>query len=223
MKFGNPILTSELSGALGGVVASSSRGGLGYFRVRRTPGNPRTPGMTIVRSILTSLAAAWVSVLSSPQRAGWAAAAGGTSSGIDAFVKGNAIGELSGEDPALTAPSSLALGLPPVTVEPVLDASAHTLTVTVPGSYTDLARVAVFASAPQRPSRAAQQFNFLFVASTADAATGAIALAIPPSHPAYNAVAGQVVYVRVVPFGFAGGVVTGQTNIGEEFRTIVVA
>lgn len=217
MKFGHAILSSELRGSLGGVVASSSRGGTGYFRVRARPGNPRSLGQTTVRSILTSIAAAWVSVLTSVQRAAWAAISSENSSGIDSYIKGNALVMLGGDTRVEDAPVSLARASDPITVTPVLDASAHTISITIPVDNTG--RTAVFVSAPQKSSRLAQRFNFLYVTASARDATGATALAIPTQHPAYNAVAGDVVYVRTVNYGDEDADVA----IGQEFRIVVVA
>jgi hypothetical protein len=223
MKFGQPILTSELSGAMGGVVASSSRGGVGYFRVRRRPGNPKSPGQTAVRFIMTAVAAAWRSTLTSGERAAWAAIAGESSSGIDAYVGGNSVAMLAGVARVDTAPASGSLSVPPITVDPVLDESANTLSVTVPVLWDGEARAAVFLTAPQSASRASRQFNFLFAGSTADAATGAQAVSIPTTHPAFNAAVGDVVYVRVVPFAQADYPQAGAKGQGQEYRVIVTA
>ena len=155
MKFGQALLSTELSGSMGGTIASSSRGGLGYFRVRRVPGNPRSPGQTIVRTILSAIAAAWAGTLTGPQRAAWEAIAGPTSSGIDAFIKSNSPPMLGGTARYDVAPATLANACGPVTVTPVVDASAHTVSITIPAARDEAATQsngAVFVSSPQNAS-----------------------------------------------------------------------
>lgn len=215
MKFGAPLLTSELSGALGGVVASKARGGLGYFRVRARPGNPRTAGQTIVRSILSALAIAWRLSLTGPQRAGWESAAPEGSSGIDRYVFANTQLLLAGQTRVDTAPVT-AFTPDPITSAVVLDESAGTIGFTVPAANTGF--VNVYATRGQSASRAARQFNYLYVGHTVEDATGAVTVTIPATHPAGDAAVGSVVYVRLVAFDADGNVVTGQ-----EFRVTVTA
>lgn len=69
MKF-KGILGAQLSGALGGIVASHNRGGT-YLRERATPVNPGTPFQEVVRAIMGSLAIAWRTTLTEAQRAAW--------------------------------------------------------------------------------------------------------------------------------------------------------
>lgn len=217
MKFGQPLLTTELSGSMGGAVASSSRGGVGYFRRRAIPGNPRTLGQTTMRTILTGITAAWVATLTILQRAGWETISPPESSGIDSFVKGNSLILLGGNTRVDAPPATLAQTSDPITGTPVVDASADTVALTIPAANTG--RTAIFVSAPQSASRAARQFNFLYIGATAIDATGAQTVAIPTTHPAFAAVAGQIVYVRTVNYQHD----TGQVAIGQEFRVTVVA
>lgn len=223
MKFGHPLLTTELSGSMGGAVASSARGGVGYFRSRTTPANPRTPGQTIVRSIATSIATAWRSTLTTLQRAGWEGLASPTESGINVYTRGNAVAMLSGNPREDDFPASANLAFSPIVVNPVADASAHTVAVTIPVDWSGEAQGAVFVSAPQSASRASQQFNFLFIGHTDVDSSGVQTIAVPATHPAFNMVAGQVVYVRVVPFAQADGANTGKGGAAQDFRVIVVA
>jgi len=217
MKFGQPLLTTELSGSMGGAVASSARGGVGYFRRRSIPGNPRTPGQTIVRSILASISAAWVSVLTGPQRAAWEAIAGEESSGIGAFNKSNSQVLIAGNSRIDTAPVSLAFANPPVVDTPVVDESANTVSITFDAA--NLGQTNVYISSPQSVSRASRQFNYLYANTSGVDATGATALAIPATHPAFNVQVGQVVYVRLVAFDNT----TGAVGIAQEFRVTATA
>jgi hypothetical protein len=224
VKFGNPILTSELSGSLGGVVASSARGGVGYFRVRARPGQPQTLAQTIVRSIITSLASAWRTVLTSLQRADWESIAGSTASGINAYAKGNDQRLLAGIARVDDAPDSASLSNLPITTLPVVDASAHTITSAVPAGETlTTVNYNVYLSAPQSASRASQQFPFQFAGySTPLSAGDPISIAVPVGHPGYNLTAGQVVYVRIVGFGNETAD-EGKVGTDQTFRCIVVA
>jgi hypothetical protein len=215
VKFGNPLLTSELSGSLGGVVASKARGGLGYFRVRARPGNPRTAGQTIMRSILASLAIAWRLTLTGVQRAGWEAAAAEGSSGIDRYVLANSQLLLAGQPRVNTAPTT-AFAPAPIVSAVVLDESAATIGFDIP--LTNTGFVNVYATRGQSASRAARQFNYLYVGTTVEDDTGPVTVAIPSTHPAGDAAVGQIVYIRLVTFDGDGNVVTGQ-----EFRVTVTA
>ncbi len=63
-------LATELSGSLGGIVASHNRGG-GYFRARTIPVNPATPQQEAVRGFMAFLTDAWSNVLTQVQREAW--------------------------------------------------------------------------------------------------------------------------------------------------------
>lgn len=106
MKFGTPILTTELSGSLNGITASRARGGIGYFRTRVTPSNPRTYLQTVIRAILSGVAAAWRLTLTTPQRAAWTAIAKTGESGIDRFTAANTQVMLGGSARVDAAPTS---------------------------------------------------------------------------------------------------------------------
>lgn len=213
MKFGAPILSSELSGSLGGVVASKARGGVGYFRVRARPGNPRTLGQTTMRAILSALSIAWRLTLTGTQRAAWESAAPEGTSGIDRYVFANSQLLLAGQTRVDDAPTT-AFTPDPITSDVVLDESAGTIGFTIPAANTGF--VNVYATAGQSDSRGARQFNFLYVGHTVLDATGAVTVTIPATHPANFAAVGSVVYVRLVAFDPDGNVVTGQ-----EFRVTV--
>lgn len=227
MKFGAPILTSELSGALGGIVGSKSRGGVGYFRTRVRPGNPRTTNQSIVRALLTSLAASWRATLTALQRAAWSAIASPTESGIDAYVRANvnllqtAEGTLHG--PVLAAPASAALSTPYVVVtDPVIDDSANTLVLTVPAATDRKCGYAVYLAPPQSPSRASRQFPFTFLGQVASDEDTPVTIPIPF---AFQGATAKVQYVRLVAVGYdsSGGDPVGTVGTPQEFRLTIVA
>lgn len=217
MKFGQPLLTSELSGALGGVVAASARGGTNYFRVRRRPGNPRTSFQSRVRLIMASLAGAWASVLTDAQRANWEAIAPENASGIDTYIKSNAQILLGSETRVDDPPASLSLSVNPMTTV-AIDASADTLTFVNSSIAADL-HVNVYAQLfPQRASQLSQNGHttWIDVKSLAAAGTNTVNLATIPGLS--GAVAGDIVYVRFVQFDETGRVAVEQIE-----RVTVVA
>lgn len=213
MKVISPIFSS-MRGKLGGAVGSVSRGGVQYMRSLVIPSNPRSPYQTAARLVMTAIAAAWTNTLTGLQRAGWTSIAEASSSGIDAYVKSNSIPMLTGAARLDDAPDSLSLEAAVVVAAPTVDASAHTIvTATAEPTAVDYA---VFISAPQPASRAAQEHPFTY------AGTGAT-VTLPSVHPAYNLVAGDIVYVRYVQFGTPLGVNAGKVATEQIFRVIVVA
>lgn len=221
MKFGAPILSSELSGSLSGVVASSSRGGVGYFRVRARPGNPRSFAQSTMRLILTGIAAAWAGTLTDPQRADWAALAGSTESGINAYMRLNSQRILGGSDRDDDAPPTLSLTTAPY-VSVSVDASAHSIVLPALASANANAKANVYISKPQRTSQLSQKFGFTYAGTVADVVAGGSAV-MATTHPAYNLSAGDVVYVRVVQFGDPGDGSDDGVATEQDFRVIVVA
>lgn len=69
MKY-KPLIGDQMSGSMGGVVASHNKGGT-YFRQRAIPVNSNTSFQQAVRSVFTSLAAAWNGTLTQAQRDAW--------------------------------------------------------------------------------------------------------------------------------------------------------
>ncbi|KKM62823.1 hypothetical protein LCGC14_1517750 [marine sediment metagenome] len=65
-----PTIGTELSGRLGGIVASHNAGGA-YFRAATIPTNPNTPQQQVVRNAVSSLTNAWVETLTVGQRLAW--------------------------------------------------------------------------------------------------------------------------------------------------------
>lgn len=218
MKFGNPLLTTELSGSLGGVTAARARGGRGYFRVRRVPSNPRSTYQAVVRAFLAAAAAAWAGDLTDGERAGWEAAAPSGLSGMDAFVQSAFFAFQGGTAYNATAPSPLAYPVTPLAVLPVADASAHT----IDAASTEAAdgKWLWYATPPQPTSQLAKSGSYRFVGvGDGEATPDHNKVTIPASHPAYNAVAGQIVYVKLVRYNN----LNGQVATSQEFRLTVQA
>lgn len=69
MKF-RPLLGTDLSGSVGGIVASHNRGGA-YFRNRAIPVNPNTPFQQAVRGFLATLTSLWNNTLTPAERTAW--------------------------------------------------------------------------------------------------------------------------------------------------------
>jgi hypothetical protein len=217
MKWLSPVFT-ELSGKLGNVVGSSARGGVNYLRSRVNPSNPKSSLQTRVRTVLSTLAAYWRNTLTDVQRAAWTALAGDTESGIDVFLKCNSNPAFNGETITAAAPASPVLTRAPFTTC-TIDASAHSITFDSNMGDPDI-KGQVYASAPQRSSRLAQQFPFSFVGSIP---SDDLSVAIQANHPAYSAVAGQIVYVKIVPYGVPGEAQAATVGNAQIFRCVVVA
>lgn len=64
------IAVGQMSGSLGGIVASHNRFG-SYFRGRTVPVNPSSSAQQAVRNIFATLTNAWINILTSAQRAAW--------------------------------------------------------------------------------------------------------------------------------------------------------
>lgn len=221
MKYGQPLLTTSLSGRLGGVVGATARGGVGYFRRRVDGSNPNTPGQALVRSIMSSLSGAWQTTLTTPQRNAWAAKAKPSESGIDVYVRANFQQLMSGLAPAVaTPPASVSLNDTPITgIAPTYDLSDDEMIfgAALP-TGTDV-MYNVYVSKPQSASRLSRQFPFAYLTNVAPAATD---FTVPSPNVLQGATIGQVFYLRFVCFG------TDAPNlgrVGEEqiFRGVVQA
>lgn len=117
----NPLLGTELSGRIGGVIASHNAGGT-YFRAGTIPTNPNTIFQQAVRTGVASLTSSWNSILSAAQRAAWDLYAFNVKvtnrigkqvniSGLAMFVRSNVARVQAGEDPVITAPAEFNLGV----------------------------------------------------------------------------------------------------------------
>lgn len=127
MKFKSALVT-QASGSIGGMTASRNRGGM-YFRARSIPVNPSTTFQQTVRTNFTSLAAAWTDDLSEAQRTSWNTFAVNVTvtdsfgdqrqiSGINHFIRSNALRLQAGLSTVLQAPSSftgVSFGEPSIT------------------------------------------------------------------------------------------------------------
>lgn len=69
MKF-RPLLGTDLSGSLGGIVASHNRGGP-YFRNRAIPVDPGSVFQLVIRGFVSALTSLWLNTLTPAQRAAW--------------------------------------------------------------------------------------------------------------------------------------------------------
>ena len=65
-----PLLGTDLSGKVGGIVASHNAGGA-YFRAATIPTNPNTPQQQVVRNAVALLTGMWNDTLTTAQRAEW--------------------------------------------------------------------------------------------------------------------------------------------------------
>jgi len=242
MKFGDPLLSSELSGALAGVVGSKARGGVNYFRVRARPGNPKSYLQNSVRSIVSGLAAAWKSVLSDTERAAWAALASGSESGIDVYVGNNSHLLRVGIAKQNTAPASRVTQLTPAAPDNVTVAAdatgAYTIAGTVAGgdlwigaasgAGVGASAIEVWATRHQSPSRLSQQnpfsgYAFFERANTGAAITGAnVGTAMENALTMANGGASipqdSIVYVK-----FRAVLATGEISGEQTYRVVVQA
>lgn len=220
MLFGQPLLTTKLSGKLGGVVGATARGGVGYLRRRVDPSNPNTPAQALARSVMTALSGTWANTLTESQRNSWAAKANPEESGIDVYTRANFQQLMTGLAAATpTAPASVALGDTPITDVGTYDISDNEWTVTIPaGTARDYA---LYLSKPQAASRLSRQYPFTIVNGT-DISPGTTVVAISSGNPWFGATAGQVGYARLVCFGSAS---PNLGRVGQEqiFRVSLVA
>jgi hypothetical protein len=206
MKFVGTI-AAELSGSLGGIVASRNRGG-GYFRQRVTPVNPNTPRQSIIRTITQELSDRWANVLTQAQRNAWdnwvEMTPGFVGTGIDGYIYCNMTRQYYAAQFAQTvaiidtAPGSFDIGSfsPISAVMTVTNNIAVTFDNTDSWADTTGGFLFVFASPPMNPSRKAYSGRYnLVTAIVGDTA-------MPPTSPASLAspfpfVAGQRIFVRV--------------------------
>lgn len=70
MALGKPILMTDLSGKIGGLVFSHNAGGV-YIRAAVIPTNPNTPQQVVVRNAVALLTSVWSGELTQAQRDSW--------------------------------------------------------------------------------------------------------------------------------------------------------
>lgn len=152
---------ATLSGKMGGVVASISRG-VKYLRAYRVPVNPNTVPQQGVRDAVKVLSQRWSSVLTTLQRSDWQAYAnsqvtleGVTLSGNAMYIRCNTPRVQAGLSPVDDAPTTLNDGNP---LNFVLNSSASSTSCTLSGALTATGdagdRFLVYASRPYSIGRA---------------------------------------------------------------------
>ncbi len=235
MKVKSALLT-EMSGKIGGAVASRARGGIQYMRKLVTPSNPRTTLQTAVRAGLASISVFWRTSLTESQVLAWWDQAEGSKTGLGLFTKANqqrryaansgrAVNMVGSPTPApgigyivdppdglstpLTAPSSI-----------VIDDSSNSLTLNGlntddpwndPGlSETQWAGLSVYVTQPQSATRLSRQHPYQLAASAinTDGDGGITSLTIDLAGVDIITVAGKVQYVRLVAWDAEGRVST---------------
>lgn len=188
MKWKSAIIT-ELSGSVGNLVASTSRGGVGYFRKKVIPANPNTLLQQAVRAAIASASVFWNTILSEADQEAWWDLAEGSQTGQTLFVKVNQpriyaqnAGRTTDESGAYTARTLSIIDTPPESFSTpltsptavVIDDSANTLKFNVnqddPWVTQTLAigesnGLYVYASHQQQPSRFSQQHSFQMLAA----------------------------------------------------------
>lgn len=114
-----PLLGTDLSGKVGGIVASHNAGGA-YFRAATIPTNPNSPQQQVVRGAVTQLTGQWTSALTAAQRAAWDLYAFNTKvtnrigeqvniSGLAMFVRCNVVRVQAGVAAILDGPTTFNL------------------------------------------------------------------------------------------------------------------
>jgi hypothetical protein len=88
MKCTSPLL-ENMSGKLGGSVASRARGGIAYFRALVIPTNPDTSMQKAAREAIASASARWRSILTEAQQEAWWDVATGAQTGQTLYTKIN--------------------------------------------------------------------------------------------------------------------------------------
>lgn len=82
-------LVDTLRGSMGGRTASTSRGGVGYFRARVIPRNPRSLLQLASRAAVASAAVLWRTILTEDQQELWWDLATGSQTGQTLFSRAN--------------------------------------------------------------------------------------------------------------------------------------
>lgn len=239
MKCTSPLL-ENMSGTLGGAVASRARGGIAYFRALVIPTNPRTFLQTAIRSAVSSVSAAWINILTEAQQQAWFDAAEGTQSGKSLFGKinqariySNNTGRFTLDDGTTASPFDLVLD-PPLALSTdfvapscIIDDSSNTITLgtVAAGDWNADAALGtpavlyIYVTPGQRSSRLARQkpYQLVRAISVEDAAAQTVA-AINLATLGLPTVAGYVMYVKVYVQSPVGGI-----SIPVEQRKTIVA
>jgi hypothetical protein len=206
-----PLIGAELSGSLGGIVASHNKGGA-YFRVRSVPVNPNTPFQQVIRTAQADLTVRWTDNLTQVQRDAWITyaenvelpnriGAMGPISGLSMYVRSNVSRAQTGLPRQDAAPIIFNLGgFTAPTINAITgstDLLSLNFTVTDDWVNEDDSAMLVYTSRPQNETVVFFKGPYRFAALIAGD------LAIPPTSPAdialaFGATAGQRVFIRVI-------------------------
>lgn len=224
-----PLLGTDLSGSVGGIVASHNRGGA-YFRNRSIPVNPDTLPQQSVRSAVSQLSIAWGDDLTQVQRDGWEAygAAVGVQNriGDTIFLTGQQMYIRSNSPPVANlitrqddAPTTLNLGTftPPTITSITAATSVMLLAFTTADDWVneDDSKLYVYVSRGHSPTRNYPNVSMRF----ADTIDGN--LSAPPTSPASITIpfavgVGQRVFIQ-------GRVNRADGRLSTLFRTNILA
>lgn len=205
-----PLIGAELSGSLGGIVASHNKGG-SYFRVRVVPVNPNTPQQQTVRTATSDLTVRWTDELTSVQRDAWDTyaenvplpnriGASTTISGLSMYVRSNVSRIQAGLPRVDNAPIIFNLG---AFTEPVINSITGSTDLmelafasSDPWDDEDDSAMLVYTSRPQNPTVNFFKGPYRFAAAILGNSVS------PPTNPAsialaFGASAGQRVFIRV--------------------------
>lgn len=161
-----PTIATDLSGSLGGIVASHNKGGP-YFRNRAIPTNPSTAFQQTLRNAMTVLTAAWNDDLTPAQRIAWQTYADNVPltnrigearnvSGQNMYVRGNIVASQTGLPRQNNAPIVFNLGSFTEPTFLIADQTGQALSIgfTAADDWAneDDSAMLVFVSRPQNPS-----------------------------------------------------------------------
>lgn len=205
-----PTIGTDLSGSLGGIVASRNKGGP-YFRNRAIPTNPSTSFQQVLRLAMTVLTSAWNDDLTEVERDAWQTYADNVPltnrigearnvSGQNMYVRGNIVAIQTGLARQDTAPTVFNLGS--FTEPTLLAADALGQLLSVGFDNTDAwanetgSAMIVYISRPQNPSINFFKGPYQFAARIDGDMT------TPPTSPAMIAVpflitAGQTLFAQI--------------------------
>jgi hypothetical protein len=217
-------IASDIRGSIGGTVFSRNGGGA-YAKQRVKGTDPNTPGQQLMRSVVSSMIAAW-SAVSATVRTNWGLYAAAVTlvnrlgdpinvSGYNMYTRTRSIIERLGMSMPAAAPTTLTLAEQDPTVAVTADASDGTLSVAFDntlGWAGEVGGVLIVAqSPPQNATVNSYKGPFKIMGSVA----GAV---VPPASPAslpalYTMVAGQKVFTQF-------RVLRADGRLSTPFRTV---
>lgn len=238
MKVKSAILT-EMSGKIGGAVASRARGDIQYFRKLVTPTNPSTGLQKASRNAVASASSYWKSTLTDVQREAWWDLATGAQTGQTLFNKVNQprifannstlLVGTDGATPPITTivPPPASLSTPFSGFIAVIDDSANTLTISglnvldpyqSDTSDTTPSVVYVYCSHQQTASRFSRQHAYRLVYADAIGGPVAALAAINLAALGMTTAVGEIMYVKLVVQAPDGAI-----SVPTEARITIVA